>query len=147
MCITVLIVTADFIKIKPFLLLVAATPPRLTHCIFPTLPQNSTVAELLADSRITGAKVQNLQTQEPGEIPCDGIFISIGREPATEFLKGGVAMDSAGYVVADESTQTNIEGVFAVGDIRTKVLRQIVTAVSDGAVCVHYAQEYLAKTE
>ncbi|MCI8472347.1 MAG: thioredoxin-disulfide reductase [Clostridiales bacterium] len=108
---------------------------------------NSTVAELLADSRITGAKVQNLQTQEPGEIPCDGIFISIGREPATEFLKGGVAMDSAGYVVADESTQTNIEGVFAVGDIRTKVLRQIVTAVSDGAVCVHYAQEYLAKTE
>ncbi len=56
-------------------------------------------------------------------------------------------MDSAGYVVADESTQTNIEGVFAVGDIRTKVLRQIVTAVSDGAVCVHYAQEYLAKTE
>ena len=76
-----------------------------------------------------------------------GIFISIGREPATGFLNGSVTLDSAGYVVADESTKTNIEGVFAVGDIRTKVLRQIVTAVSDGAVCVHYAQEYLAKTE
>lgn len=108
---------------------------------------NSTVVALLADSRITGAKIQNVQTKERVDIPCDGIFISIGREPATEFLNGSVTLDPAGYVIADESTRTNIEGVFAVGDIRTKVLRQIVTAVSDGAVCVHYAQEYLAKTE
>ena len=108
---------------------------------------NSTVSELLADSRITGAKIKNVHTGNCMDIACDGIFISIGREPATEFLKGSVALDSSGYVVADESTKTNINGVFAVGDIRTKVLRQIVTAVSDGAVCVHYAQEYLAETE
>ncbi len=108
---------------------------------------NSTVSELLADSRITGAKIQNVHTHDCTDITCDGIFISIGREPATEFLKNSVTLDSAGYVVADESTKTNVDGVFAAGDIRTKVLRQIVTATSDGAVCVHYAQEYLAKTE
>lgn len=108
---------------------------------------NSTVSELLADSRITGARIKNVHTGNCMDIACDGIFISIGREPATEFLKGSVATDSYGYVVADESTQTDIDGVFAVGDIRTKVLRQIVTAVSDGAVCVHYAQKYLAETE
>ncbi len=108
---------------------------------------SSTVSELLADSRITGAKIQNVHTHDCTDIACDGIFISIGREPATEFLRNSVRLDPAGYVVADESTKTNVDGVFAVGDIRTKVLRQIVTATSDGAVCVHYAQEYLADTE
>lgn len=108
---------------------------------------SSTVSELLADSRITGAKIQNVHTHDCMDIACDGIFISIGREPATEFLRNSVRLDPAGYVVADESTKTNVDGVFAVGDIRTKVLRQIVTATSDGAVCVHYAQEYLADTE
>ncbi len=108
---------------------------------------SSTVSELLADSRITGVKIQNVHTHDCTDIACDGIFISIGREPATEFLRNSVRLDSAGYVVADESTKTNVDGVFAVGDIRTKVLRQIVTATSDGAVCVHYAQEYLADTE
>ena len=108
---------------------------------------NSTVSALLADSRITGARIQNVHTQDFTDIAFDGIFISIGRAPATEFLKNSVILDSAGYVVADESTKTNVDGVFAAGDIRTKVLRQIVTATSDGAVCVHYAQEYLAKKE
>ena len=77
------------------------------------------------------------------ELSCDGIFVSIGRKPATEFLKGVVALDENGYMIADESTKTNIDGVYAVGDARTKVLRQIVTAVSDGAVAVHHAEEYL----
>lgn len=108
---------------------------------------SSTVSELLADSRITGVKIQNVHTHDCTDIACDGIFISIGREPATEFLRNSVRLDPAGYVVAEESTKTNVDGVFAVGDIRTKVLRQIVTATSDGAVCVHYAQEYLADTE
>ena len=68
----------------------------------------------------------------------------IGRKPSTELVKEQLTTDPAGYVVADESTRTNIPGVFAVGDVRTKALRQVVTAVADGAVAVHYAEEYLA---
>ena len=59
-------------------------------------------------------------------------------------LEGQLDLDSQGYIIADESTVTNIPGVFAVGDVRTKPLRQVVTAVSDGAVSAHYAEEYLA---
>ena len=108
---------------------------------------NSTISELIADSRIIGVKITNVITQNTKDIACDGIFVSIGRTPATEFLKNSIALDPHGYVIADESTKTNIEGVFAVGDIRTKALRQVVTAVSDGAVAVHYAEEYLAEIE
>jgi len=73
------------------------------------------------------------------------VFVSIGRNPATEFLADAVSLDANGYVVAGEDTQTNVSGVYAVGDIRTKKLRQVVTAVSDGAVAVHMAEEYLAE--
>ena len=76
---------------------------------------------------------------------CDGVFISVGRAPATELLRNELALDKSGYIIADESTRTSIPGVFAVGDVRTKALRQVVTAVSDGAVAVHYAEEYLAE--
>ena len=108
---------------------------------------NSTVSELIADSRITGVKIKDVNTQDVTNIACDGVFVSIGRNPATEFLGNSVVLDPSGYIIADESTKTNTEGVFAVGDIRTKTLRQIVTAASDGAVAVHYAEEYLAKTK
>lgn len=97
---------------------------------------DSTVSELVADDRITGVKVKNINTQDITDIACDGVFVSIGRKPATEFLGDSLALDSYGYIIADESTQTNIKGVFAVGDIRTKPLRQVVTAVADGAVAV-----------
>lgn len=108
---------------------------------------NKTVSELVADNRIIGVKVKDVKTQDITDISCDGVFVSIGRKPATEFLGDSVALDSSGYVIADESTRTNIKGVFAVGDIRTKALRQVVTAVSDGAVAVHYAEEYLRETK
>ena len=104
---------------------------------------NSQVTELLQDGRLTGVKVKNKVTGQEQEIPCDGIFVSIGRQPATELVKGQVELDPAGYIVADESTRTNLPGVFAVGDVRTKSLRQVVTAVSDGAVAAHHADEYL----
>lgn len=106
---------------------------------------NSTVSALIADERLTGVKVKDVQTGASRELTCDGVFVSIGRKPATDFLAGAVELDALDYVVADESTRTNIEGVYAVGDVRTKPLRQIVTAVSDGAVAVHYAEEYLAE--
>ena len=74
----------------------------------------------------------------------DGLFVSIGRKPATELFSGILELDESGYIVADESTKTCIDGVFAVGDVRTKVLRQVVTAVGDGAVAAHYAEEYIS---
>jgi thioredoxin reductase (NADPH) len=67
----------------------------------------------------------------------------VGRKPVTEFLGGQLALDG-GYIAADENTKTNVPGVLAVGDVRTKALRQVVTAVADGAVAVHAAEEYLA---
>lgn len=106
---------------------------------------NSTVSELIADDRITGVKVRDVKTQNITDIACNGVFVSIGRKPATEFLGDSVKLDSSGYVIADESTMTNVKGVFATGDIRTKALRQIVTAAADGAVAVHYAEEYLSR--
>lgn len=108
---------------------------------------NSTVEDFITDLKVTGAKIKNTITAESAEIACDGIFVSIGRKPATEFLGNSVLLDKNGYIVADESTKTNIPGVFAVGDVRTKALRQVITAAADGAVAVHYAEEYLSKTE
>lgn len=104
---------------------------------------DSVVAELLHGEKVTGLRLRNVKTGEERTLDCDGVFISIGRKPATELVKGQLDLDPAGYVIADESTRTNIPGVFAVGDVRTKALRQIVTAVADGAVAVHYAEEYL----
>ncbi|MBO5020833.1 MAG: FAD-dependent oxidoreductase, partial [Clostridia bacterium] len=104
---------------------------------------NSTVEGLVADNRLTGLNIKNVNTGELSEISCDGLFVSIGREPVTEFLKGKLELDNNGYIIADESTKTAIDGVYAVGDVRTKALRQVVTAVADGAVAVHYAEEYL----
>ena len=72
-------------------------------------------------------------------------FVSVGRKPVTEFLDGQIELDKGGYILAGESTVTNIPGVFAVGDVRTKFLRQVVTAVADGAVAVHMAEEFLAE--
>ena len=106
---------------------------------------NSAVTEFTADDRVTGAKITNLKTGDVTGIDCDGVFISIGRKPATDFVKGKLLLDYDGYIIADETTRTDIPGVYAAGDVRTKALRQVVTAVSDGAVAVHFAEKYLAE--
>lgn len=106
---------------------------------------NSAVSELLYEDKFKGVKLRNIKTGEETIIEADGIFVSIGRKPATELVEKQLELDSAGYIIADESTRTNLPGVFAVGDVRTKVMRQVVTAVADGAVASHYAEEYLAE--
>ena len=106
---------------------------------------DSTVTDYIVDSRIVGVKLKNLKTNDESELSVNGVFVSIGRKPATELFFDKVLLDSNGYIVADETTKTNLGGVFAVGDVRTKALRQVVTAVSDGAVAVHFAEEYLAE--
>lgn len=105
---------------------------------------NSTVSEILYDDKVKGLLIRDVNSGEESEISCDGIFISVGRKPATELVKEQLSLDKAGYIIADETTETSLPGVFAVGDVRTKALRQIVTAVSDGAMAVHFAEEYLA---
>ena len=106
---------------------------------------NSAITELLQNGKLSGVKIQNLLTGEEAEIPCDGLFVSIGRAPATKLVEGLLELDESGYIVAGESTETSIPGVYAVGDLRTKALRQIVTAVADGAIAAHSAESYLAK--
>lgn len=105
---------------------------------------NSVVEELLHGDRLTGLRLRNVVSGEVSELACDGVFISVGRKPATALIEGQLTLDPSGYIAADETTRTNIPGVFAVGDVRVKQLRQVVTAVADGAVAVHMAEEYLA---
>lgn len=108
---------------------------------------NSNVKELLAEERLNGIKLLNLKTGEESELTVDGVFVSIGRLPLTKLVKDELELDSMGYIQANESTRTNVEGVFAVGDVRTKILRQVITAAADGAVAVHYIEEYLAENK
>jgi thioredoxin reductase (NADPH) len=108
---------------------------------------DSTVTELLHTEKLTGVRLENLKTGASDELRCDGLFVSIGRRPATELLAGYVALDEGGYVIAGEDTKTSVDGVFAIGDVRTKPVRQIVTAAADGAVAVHFAEEYLAEND
>ena len=104
---------------------------------------NSTVTGLRHGEKLSGLEVTDLQTDQVREIPVDGLFVSIGRSPNTWLFPQLEKED--GYILAGESTETSIPGVFAVGDVRTKQLRQIVTAVADGATAAHYAEAYLTE--
>lgn len=104
---------------------------------------NSTVEAILHEKKVTGVRLKNNLTGEEEEIACEGVFVSVGRIPATELFASQLALDAAGYILAGEDTRTSIPGVYAVGDVRTKDLRQVVTAVADGAVAIHQAEEYL----
>ena len=104
---------------------------------------SSEVVEIEAEQFVTGVKVKSRKDDSIRQVPCDGIFVAIGNIPNTDLIQGQVELDEAGYVLADESTKTNIPGVFAVGDMRQKPLRQIVTAVADGAVASKFAEEYV----
>lgn len=106
---------------------------------------NSVPVEFTAEERISGALIKNIVTNQEIKVPVDGVFVSIGRKPVTYFLEGSVSLDDKGYIIADETCRSSVDGVYAVGDVRTKPLRQIVTAAADGAVAVHFAVEYLAE--
>ncbi|MHB1253202.1 MAG: FAD-dependent oxidoreductase [Candidatus Humimicrobiaceae bacterium] len=93
---------------------------------------------------LTSVVIENLKTNELSEIKTDGVFVYIGTEPASKMYRGLIEIDESGYIVASEDTKTNVDGVFAAGDIRTKPIRQVVTAASDGAVAGIMAERYIA---
>ena len=109
---------------------------------------NSTVSACLVDpvtGRLGGVTLRNVKTGEESRLDADALFVSIGREPATELVRGQLALDAQGYIVADETTKTSIPGVYAAGDVRQKELRQVVTAVAEGAVAAHMAELELSQ--
>ena len=106
---------------------------------------NSRIEEILHEKKVTGVRLADVKTEEEREIACDGVFVAIGRVPDTAVFEGQVERNEQGYIIADETTRTNVPGVFAVGDVRTKPLRQIVTAASDGAVASKFIEEFIQK--
>ena len=106
---------------------------------------NSAVIELPGENRLSGVKIRNLLSGEEELLDAAALFVSIGRTPSTALVEGQLELEN-GYIVADESARTSIPGVFAVGDVRTKALRQIITAAADGANAAHFAEEYLEHT-
>ena len=105
---------------------------------------DSVVEEILENGRVCGVRVRNVKTQAVKELELSGLFVAVGNVPATEFVRGAVELDAAGYFLAGEDTKTNLPGVFAAGDCRKKPLRQIVTAAADGAVAAYAAEDYLS---
>ena len=105
---------------------------------------NCTVEKILHEKKVTGIVLKNTKTGEEETFACEGVFVSVGRIPNTELFASQLELDNAGYIEAGEDTCTGIPGVYAVGDVRTKALRQVVTAVADGAVAAHHAEEYLS---
>lgn len=106
---------------------------------------DSVAEDIIGENRIDGLKIRNVKDSKARDIDCDGIFISIGRKPETDFLGDEIGLDDSGYIIAGEDTKTNLSGVFAAGDVRTKRLRQVVTAVADGAVSAELAMEYIER--
>lgn len=108
---------------------------------------NKKVVELGGENRLERITLEDTLTGEQSQLELDGLFVAIGRVPNTQLVAGQVELNPQGYVVADETTRTNLPGVFAVGDLRQKPLRQVVTAVADGAVASKFVEEYLAHWE
>ncbi len=106
---------------------------------------NSRIVDIKEDGIVRGAVLEDVHTNKLREIACDGIFVAVGRVADTALVKDQLTLDDHGYILADETTRTNLDGVFAIGDIRSKPLRQIVTAASDGATASKFVEEYLMR--
>jgi thioredoxin reductase (NADPH) len=104
---------------------------------------NSVVQEIKGDSIVRSIVVKNVKTGEVNEFDTEGVFLFVGFSPRTQFLKGLVNLDEAGYIITDENCETSIKGIFAAGDCRKRLLRQIATAVGDGATAAFATEKYL----
>lgn len=104
---------------------------------------NSVITKLKGEEKLSGLEIKNTKDDVVKDLEVNGVFVAIGSEPQTELVKDLVALDKNGYIIADESCRTNIDGIFAIGDIRTKEVRQVLTAAADGAVSIYGAEKYL----
>ncbi|KRQ88021.1 Thioredoxin reductase [Caloramator mitchellensis] len=104
---------------------------------------NSVVDEAKGDEILEGLVVRNLQTGEVSEVAVNGVFVFVGLDPITKVFEGKIALDEKGYIPTDDEMRTNVEGIFAAGDVRVKMLRQVITAAADGAIAAIAAEEYI----
>lgn len=104
---------------------------------------DSTVEEITGTDVVGGIVVKSLETSEHKNLKVDGIFIAVGNMPSSDIYKEFVATDSSGYIIAGENCETNVKGIYAAGDIRTKELRQVITAAADGANAITAVERYL----
>jgi thioredoxin reductase (NADPH) len=108
---------------------------------------NAVVEEVVGDNMVTGVKVRDVKTDEVSEIPADGLFVAIGHDPNTKLFDGQLDMDAAGYLLTHDGTATNIEGVFAAGDVVDHTYRQAITAAGMGSMAALDAERWLAARE
>ncbi len=125
------------LRATPVLQTRAASQPGLEFIL------DSVVTEILGSNQVEAVKIKNLPTGEEKAVAVNGVFVYIGKEPGTEVFKGLIDLDGSGYIITDSRMQTSREGIFAAGDVRQTPLRQVVTAVADGAVAAVSAGEYL----
>ena len=103
----------------------------------------SIVTEILGDDSVNGVKIKNVKTQKEKDLACQGVFIFVGIEPDTKFLKGLLDMDESGYIITNDDMETSVDGIYACGDARKKLFRQVVTACGEGATAAFSAQQYV----
>ncbi len=104
---------------------------------------DTVVEKILGQDQVSQLEVKNVKTEESKTLEIDGVFVAVGNIPTSEVYKETIKMDKNGYIIAGEDCKTNVPGVFAAGDIRTKELRQIITAASDGANAITAVEKYL----
>lgn len=104
---------------------------------------DSKVTELKGDNKLNAIEIENLKDSSRKELEMDGLFVAVGSIPTTALVKDLVDLDPQGYIIADENCATSVDGIFAIGDIRTKHLRQVITAAADGAISVYEAEKYI----
>jgi len=104
---------------------------------------NSVLAEVCGEDQVTGVKIKNIKTDEITDFPCDGVFFFVGMIPETKWLPEELEKDSRGWLHVNEMMETNVSGVYAIGDVRDKYLRQVSTAISDGAIAATAAERYI----
>lgn len=109
------------------------------------LSLNSVAVEIKGSDKVVSVRIKNTVTGKDKELPADGVFVLIGITPNSEILKSLVRMNEKGYVITDDDMRTSVEGIFACGDVRKKLLRQVVTAAGDGATAAFSAEHYVER--